>query len=58
MGDVFAANFFSLVILQLWLTCSALYSAGDNVVDLNPTNFQHKVLQSDGVWLVEFYAPW
>lgn len=48
----------TLIGVQLWLGCNALYSPGDNVIDLNPTNFQHKVIQSDSVWLVEFYAPW
>ncbi|XP_065898248.1 protein disulfide-isomerase A6 homolog [Dysidea avara] len=50
--------FLALVTLQLLVSCAAFYSPGDNVVELNPTNFQHKVIQSDGIWLVEFYAPW
>lgn len=58
ISDIFAVIFTSLVVLQLWIGCSAFYSAGDNVIDLNPSNFQQKVLQSDSVWLVEFYAPW
>jgi len=28
------------------------------VVDLNPANFDRLVIQSDNVWIVEFYAPW
>lgn len=35
-----------------------LYSPSSNVVDLNPSNFQQKVLESDSVWIVEFFAPW
>lgn len=53
-----AMLFLALVTLQLLVSCTAFYSPGDNVVELNPTNFQHKVIQSDGIWLVEFYAPW
>jgi len=35
-----------------------LYSPSDEVVILNANNFNSKVIQSDDVWLVEFYAPW
>uniref|UniRef100_A0A8C7D8M8 Protein disulfide-isomerase A6 n=1 Tax=Oncorhynchus kisutch TaxID=8019 RepID=A0A8C7D8M8_ONCKI len=34
------------------------YSAADDVVELNPSNFNREVLQSDSLWLIEFYAPW
>ncbi len=49
--------------LLLVLACSlggasALYSHGSGVVDLNPNNFDNRVKDSDGVWVVEFYAPW
>lgn len=37
---------------------SALYDSSSDVVDLTPSNFDKLVTQSDGVWLVEFYAPW
>lgn len=37
---------------------SALYSSSSGVVDLTPTNFQRDVVNSDEVWVVEFYAPW
>uniref|UniRef100_U5EMN8 Protein disulfide-isomerase A6 homolog n=1 Tax=Corethrella appendiculata TaxID=1370023 RepID=U5EMN8_9DIPT len=39
-------------------TTTALYSSSDDVVDLNPANFDRLVQQSDSVWVVEFYAPW
>jgi len=39
-------------------TSNALYSKSSGVVDLNPNNFDSKVKNSDGVWVVEFYAPW
>ncbi|CAI0551022.1 unnamed protein product [Linum tenue] len=38
--------------------CSALYSASTPVVQLTPSNFKSKVLNSNGIVLVEFYAPW
>ena len=28
------------------------------MVDLNPANFDRLVIQSDAVWIVEFFAPW
>lgn len=37
---------------------SALYSPSSGVVDLTPSNFQREVINSDAVWVVEFYAPW
>uniref|UniRef100_A0A0N7ZDR5 Protein disulfide-isomerase A6 homolog n=1 Tax=Scylla olivacea TaxID=85551 RepID=A0A0N7ZDR5_SCYOL len=37
---------------------SALYSSSSGVVDLTPANFQRDVVNSDEVWIVEFYAPW
>uniref|UniRef100_A0AAY4BE33 Protein disulfide-isomerase A6 n=1 Tax=Denticeps clupeoides TaxID=299321 RepID=A0AAY4BE33_9TELE len=40
------------------LTVHGLYSAGDDVVQLTPSNFNREVMQSDSLWLVEFYAPW
>lgn len=29
-----------------------------NIVQLNDTNFHKQVLQSDKLWLINFYAPW
>ncbi|XP_045584983.1 protein disulfide-isomerase A6 homolog [Procambarus clarkii] len=37
---------------------SALYSPSSGVIDLTPSNFQQEVINSDEVWIVEFYAPW
>lgn len=51
-------------MLLLW-TCllaatsaSALYTSSSGVVDLTAANFNKLVVNSDEVWLVEFYAPW
>ena len=35
-----------------------MYSKKDDVVELTEANFQSKVLNSDDIWIVEFYAPW
>jgi len=37
---------------------SALYSKADDVVQLTPDTFTKKVVNSDEVWIVEFYADW
>merc|ERR1712071_54245 len=36
----------------------ALYSAGSSVIELTPSNFNKLVINSNEVWIVEFYAPW
>ncbi|XP_053609111.1 protein disulfide-isomerase A6 homolog isoform X1 [Plodia interpunctella] len=36
----------------------ALYNGPTDVVELTPDNFDRLVLNSDEVWIVEFYAPW
>lgn len=33
-------------------------SSTDDVIELTDANFDKLVLQSDDVWLVEFFAPW
>ena len=35
-----------------------MYPAGSDVIDLTPDNFDKKVINSDSIWIVEFYAPW
>ncbi|XP_044465301.1 protein disulfide isomerase-like 2-3 [Mangifera indica] len=46
-------SFFTLFNLTF-----ALYGSSSPVVQLTPTNFKSKVLNSNGVVLVEFFAPW
>lgn len=36
----------------------ALYPSSSEVVELTPANFDRLVIQSDALWIVEFYAPW
>ncbi|KAM3861061.1 protein disulfide-isomerase A6 [Diretmus argenteus] len=43
---------------SLALAVQGFYSASDDVVELNPSNFNREVVQSDSLWLIEFYAPW
>ncbi|XP_027139836.1 protein disulfide-isomerase A6 [Larimichthys crocea] len=43
---------------SLVLSVQAFYSASDDVIGLTPSNFNKEVIQSDSLWLVEFYAPW
>ena len=37
---------------------NALYDRSSDVIELTPTNFQSRVIDSDDVWIVEFFAPW
>jgi len=36
----------------------AMYPSNSDVIELTPSNFNKLVIQSDEVWIVEFYAPW
>uniref|UniRef100_A0A673UDQ9 Protein disulfide-isomerase A6 n=1 Tax=Suricata suricatta TaxID=37032 RepID=A0A673UDQ9_SURSU len=47
-----------LVSCTFFLAAHGLYSSSDDVVELTPSNFNREVMQSDSLWLVEFYAPW
>ncbi|TVU09771.1 hypothetical protein EJB05_43266 [Eragrostis curvula] len=47
-----------LVAATVATPAAALYSAGSPVLQLNPNNFKSKVLEANGVVLVEFFAPW
>lgn len=42
----------------LFSFAQSLYSSNSKVVALTPQNFNSLVLNSDDIWLVEFYAPW
>ncbi|MQM10347.1 hypothetical protein Taro_043242, partial [Colocasia esculenta] len=47
-----------LVALALAVPAAALYSPSSPVLQLTPSNFKSKVLDANGVVLVEFFAPW
>lgn len=44
------------VLSAVLASAQALYSAGGPVVVLEQSNFKSKL--KDGIWMVEFYAPW
>ncbi|KAL9963087.1 hypothetical protein ACROYT_G032258 [Oculina patagonica] len=47
------------VFLSCFVTLSrALYGPQSDVVSLTASNFNNLVINSDEVWMVEFYAPW
>lgn len=48
---------FNLGILLLISGAHCLYSNSD-VINLKPNNFDNLVLNSDNIWIVEFFAPW
>ncbi|XP_043691074.1 protein disulfide isomerase-like 2-3 [Telopea speciosissima] len=47
-----------LFFLQLGVSVTALYGPSSPVFQLTPSNFESKVLNSNRVVLVEFFAPW
>ncbi|KAI4341000.1 hypothetical protein MLD38_025781 [Melastoma candidum] len=55
----FLAIFLLLSVSSLWFRGSdGLYGPSSPVLQLNPSNFKNKVLNSNGIVLVEFFAPW
>jgi protein disulfide-isomerase A6 len=50
----------SLIIIITLLTpsCHSLYDKNSDVIELNPTNFESRVTDSNDIWIVEFFAPW
>ena len=55
---VFLSTEVVLLLLVGVAVSTALYSASDDVVELTPTNFDSLVINSQEIWVVEFYAPW
>ncbi|KAL6136977.1 hypothetical protein ACLB2K_062272 [Fragaria x ananassa] len=47
-----------LVYFFVFNACDALYGPSSPVLQLTPSNFKSKVLDSNRVVLVEFFAPW
>lgn len=50
------AQAIALVLLAIFGTSVQLYGAGSKVVHLTAANFREKVVNSNGIWLVEFYG--
>uniref|UniRef100_A0A0K8R4G9 Protein disulfide-isomerase A6 homolog n=1 Tax=Ixodes ricinus TaxID=34613 RepID=A0A0K8R4G9_IXORI len=49
---------FIAVLATFAATATALYGPHTEVVDLSSANFRNRVVDSDEVWIVEFFAPW
>ena len=49
---------FSAILLIGISYTYGLYTSTDDVIELTASNFQREVINSDELWLVEFYAPW
>ncbi|XP_033207821.1 protein disulfide-isomerase A6 homolog [Belonocnema kinseyi] len=47
----------TILMFGILAEVNCMYSNTD-VVELKPSNFESQVLNSDSVWIVEFYAPW
>jgi protein disulfide-isomerase A6 len=47
-----------LLIVGLCGQALCMYDASSQVVEITASNFQTRVIDSDSVWIVEFYAPW
>lgn len=45
-------------LLASLASVQALYDASSDVQSLTDADFNSRVIQSDQLWLVEFYAPW
>jgi len=54
MRDLVLTLFIALSITAV----TAFYENDSRVVTLTSDNFESSVVQSDELWLVEFYAPW
>lgn len=51
-------KYFIIGLVLFTTSAYGLFSKSDDVVELNANNFKSKVLDSNELWLVEFYAPW
>lgn len=63
LGFIRFCNLISLCFSGVFLSCfvtlaRALYGPQTDVVQLTANNFRSMVMDSDTVWLVEFFAPW
>uniref|UniRef100_A0A0B7AT06 Thioredoxin domain-containing protein n=1 Tax=Arion vulgaris TaxID=1028688 RepID=A0A0B7AT06_9EUPU len=46
------------LIFLLVSSANGFYGSGDDVIELTPANFHKNVIDSNSLWIVEFYAPW
>ncbi|XP_008229815.1 PREDICTED: protein disulfide isomerase-like 2-3 [Prunus mume] len=57
-GNQFRAVSIIFLFCFVFSVCDALYGPSSPVLQLTPSNFKSKVLDSNRVVLVEFFAPW
>ncbi len=48
----------SIILLSVFYSYLSLYGSDSSVVQLTQSNFKKLVIDSDDLWMVEFYAPW
>lgn len=51
----------AIIVLISISSCTVLadlYDSSSAVINLTPSNFESRVIDSSDVWIVEFYAPW
>ncbi|CAN0229310.1 unnamed protein product [Pylaiella littoralis] len=59
VSKIMAAAAWALVAVVAGVpSVDAMFSSSSDVVQVDDKSFKDTVLKSDGVWLVEFYAPW
>lgn len=51
-------KFFNTCLMLFAGMANALYKFPGPVIELTASNFKKEVLDSDSLWMVEFYAPW
>uniref|UniRef100_A0A0R3S041 protein disulfide-isomerase n=1 Tax=Elaeophora elaphi TaxID=1147741 RepID=A0A0R3S041_9BILA len=48
-----------IIVFAVFIGLShALYEGNSDVIQLTESNFNNRVLKSDEIWIVEFFAPW
>ncbi|XP_015881416.2 protein disulfide isomerase-like 2-3 [Ziziphus jujuba] len=57
-SSLFKATSVLFTLFFVFNICDALYGPSSPVIQLTASNFKSKVLNSNGVVLVEFFAPW
>jgi len=48
----------AITLLSAFAGVNAMYGANSDVVSLTTSNWSTEVINSDKLWMVEFYAPW
>ena len=51
-------TFFALALTQARADSTFYEDNDSNVITLDSSNFDELVLESNDIWMVEFYAPW